>query len=79
MEPLTWVTVASLLAKYGPEVVDFIITAKENNAEVTKAEWDKLKAIATKTPKSQLLDAIARAGISVDNEHAKNLLAMTPE
>lgn len=76
MEPLTWVTLATLLAKYGPEMTDFIVSRIHAGNEVTPEEWAKLRAMALQTPESQLREAMARAGITEENEHAKNLLSM---
>jgi hypothetical protein len=76
MEPLTWATVITLLVKYGPEVADFVVRKWNARGEVTLAEWDELQALAKKTSASQLADAIARSGLSMDDEHVKNVLAM---
>lgn len=78
MEPLTWGMAASLLIKYGPEVADFIVKKWNARGEVSLPEWQELMVLANKTPNSQLLDAVARAGIPLDNEHVKNLMAMLP-
>lgn len=41
---MDWVLVASLLLKYGPEVVDSILTKIQNKNPVTLDEWNALKA-----------------------------------
>lgn len=43
---------------------------------VTQAELDELKALASKTSQSQMLDALARAGIAPDSEQGKKLLGL---
>jgi len=46
MEPLTWVTIANLLAKHAFPVVEKLIFNAQNNVPVTVDEWDKLKKCA---------------------------------
>lgn len=78
MEPITWTVVASLLIKYGPEVADFIIRKVESRGVVTVAEWEELRHLSIKTPRSQLLDALARAGVPESDDKAKALIALLP-
>jgi hypothetical protein len=73
---MTWEVVAGLLLKYGPEVVDFVVKKWNTRGPVAVEEWAELYALATKTPESQLLDALARNNLSPDSEQAKALLAL---
>lgn len=43
MEPISWATIAGLLVKYAPEVIDRILANAQNNKPVTVAEWEDLK------------------------------------
>lgn len=43
MEPLTWLQIAALVAKYGLPWVEKIMSNAQNNVPVTLAEWDELK------------------------------------
>ena len=43
MEPLTWLQIASLIAKYGLPFVEKLLSNAQNNVPVTAAEWDALK------------------------------------
>lgn len=73
---MSWELLLSLLVKYGPEVVDFVVAKFKPGSPVSPLEWAELKVLADKTPESQLLDALARNKIDVNSEHAKNLLAL---
>jgi len=44
MEPLTWVTVAQLVARYGVPFVTGLFQKIENKDPVTAAEWGTLSA-----------------------------------
>lgn len=79
MEPLTWVTVAGLLIKYGPEVADFIVQKVHAKGVVTLSEWQQVMVLANKTPQSQLADALARNGVAADAPEAQALLALLPK
>jgi hypothetical protein len=79
MEPITWSVVAGLLLKYGPEITDFIVRKWNARGVVTMAEWDDVFALAQKSAVSQFQDAIARAGLSLENEHVRNVLALLPK
>ena len=78
MEPITWITVATVLAKYGPEVADFIITRALAGDVVMLDEWERLQALAARPPQTQLADAVARAGLSPSDPRVVALLDMLP-
>jgi predicted phosphatase len=75
MDPITWITVANLLVKYGPEVVDFIIKKAHAGDVVTPEEWNTLKLLSQKSAASQLSEAFKRAGV----EEQPELVAMLPK
>ena len=79
MTPITWITVAELLVKYGPEVADFIISRIHAGSEVTPEEWIALRQLSEQTPETQLRAALVRLGVPEQNEHVQNLLAMLPK
>lgn len=43
MEPLTWLEIASLIAKYGLPFVEKLLSNAQDNKPVTVEEWDALK------------------------------------
>jgi hypothetical protein len=43
VEPLTWLQIAALVAKYGLPWVEKIIHNAQNNVPVTVEEWNSLK------------------------------------
>jgi len=79
MEPFTWMTVASLLVKYGEEVTDFIVRKINAGGPVTAEEWAELKTLSEKTPKTQLIDAVTRAGLAMDDPKVIALFNMLPK
>ncbi len=73
---MNWDIVARLLLTYGPEVAEMLIKKHQSGATVTLEEWAPIQAIAAKTPRSQLDDALARNGIDANSPEAQALLAM---
>ena len=45
MEPLTWLQIASLVAKYGLPWVEKLINNAQNNTPVTPEEWASAKKL----------------------------------
>lgn len=76
---MTWVLVIELLAKFGPQAFELIKKLIEkwgSSSPVTVADIEELRALAQQTPQSQMLAALARAGISPDSEQGKAFLAL---
>ncbi len=71
-------TLIPLLITYGIPFVDKIIGMWTSKADVTQADWDSLKALAQNTAKSQMLDALHRAGIDPASPQGVALLAQVP-
>lgn len=76
MTPITWAVAAELLLRYGPEIASMIVSKAHAGAVVTPEEWAPVMALASKTPQSQLNDALARNGIDANSPEAQALLAM---
>lgn len=72
--------IASLLAQYTLPFVDKVVTqwTTNPNGAPTADEWTALKALAQQTARSQLLSALARAGVPETDPHAQALLAQVP-
>lgn len=76
MTPLTWDLLISLILQHGLPLALKIAEKIGNKDAVTAAELSELRALGAKTPRSQMLDALARAGISHDDPKAAALLAL---
>lgn len=74
-----WTEIALLLAKWGPAGIDLAQKLWEkwsSGKAPTTADFDELRAIAAKTAKSQMLEALTRAGIDPDSEQGRAMLAL---
>lgn len=76
MEPLTWVTIAGLMVRYGVPLTDYIIAQWRSGKEVTPEDWAKAKELANVTPEMLLDQVLASKGISKDDPRAKELLEL---
>lgn len=75
---MPWATLAMLLAQYTLPLVEKLVVNWTNPNPVTTADWDALKALAQQTARTQMLAALARAGIAADSDQGKALLAQVP-
>jgi hypothetical protein len=77
---MPWVTLVPLLLQYGLPFVDKLITfwTTNPNAVPTQAEWQSLMALANQNARTQMLSALARAGIDPASPQGVALLALTP-
>ena len=73
---MTWTLIISLIAKYGLPLAESLWTKWRSGAEPTDADWAELRKLSEQTAHSQILDGLKRAGIDVESEEAKNLLAL---
>lgn len=78
MEPLTWQVLAALILQVGLPLALKIAAKWESKDVVTPAELLELEALGAKTPRSQMLEALARAGIKPEDPVAAPLLALVP-
>ncbi len=69
-----------LLLQYTIPFVDkiFTIWSSDSNAQVTQADWDTLKALASQNATTQMLAALARAGIDPKSPQGVALLSQVP-
>ena len=78
---MNWATLIQLLATWGPRGFDLAekLIEKWNSPEpVTAADIAELKALGLRTPRDAVVEALARAGVPMDSEKAKEMLAMLP-
>ena len=67
-----------LLLQYGLPFVEKIIALWTAKADVTQADWDSLKTLAQNNARTQMLAALARAGIDPNSAQGQALLAQVP-
>lgn len=76
---MTWATLVSLLVKFGPQAFDLaskLIAKWSDTNPVTQADLDELRTLASQTPRSKMEAALLKAGIALDSEQGKALLAL---
>lgn len=75
---MDWATLAMIIGRFGINTAEYIFNKWQTGAIPTREEWDELRALANQTPRSQVLDAAARLGLSETDERVKALLALIP-
>lgn len=73
---MNWATLIPIIAAYGLPLAEKLWQKWSTNSEPTQADWDELKALGAQTMESQVLAALVRNGVSVDDPKAKELLAL---
>lgn len=73
---MSWEVLIPIIAQYGIPLAEKLWQKWSSKVEPTQADWDELKALGSQTARSQMTDAIARAGISLDDPRAIELLKL---
>lgn len=73
---MNWALLIPIIANYGLPLAEKLWQKWSTKGEPTQADWDELKALGMQTFHSQLLAALTRNGISVDDPRAKELLKL---
>lgn len=73
---MEWATLAALIIQHGLPLALKLAEKWNSKEPVTPAEIEELKALAAKTPQSQMKDALARAGVDLNSDKAKELLGL---
>lgn len=76
MQKLTWDVLTMLLLNHALPVALKIAEKWGSKDEVKPEELVELRALGSQTPKSQMLDALTRAGIDPTDPKATALLAL---
>lgn len=71
-----WELLAQLIAQVGLPLALKIYDNFQKRGVVTPEEIAELRALGAQTAQTQMRDAILRAGLDPESEHAKNLLAL---
>lgn len=74
---MTWAVLIPLIVQYGiPTAVHIAEKWQNKDQPVTPEELKELKYLAAQTPRTQMIDALNRAGIPLDSEKGKEMLAL---
>lgn len=74
---MDWATVAKLIIEVGLPATQQIIANWSNKSPVTPEEFANVRATASQTATDRLKERLVKAGIPLDSEQAKALLALT--
>lgn len=73
-----WASLIPVILQYGVPFAEKVWQKWSSGNNPTQADWDELKALGKNTARSQMLDALSRAGIALDDPKAVALLAQVP-
>ena len=73
---MNWTMLVPLIVKYGIPFAEKIWKLFTAGGVPTEADWLELRALSDQTARSQMTDALIRAGIPLDSNEAKALLAL---
>lgn len=73
-----WATLIPVILQYGLPFAEKLWQQWTSGKDPTQADWDALKGLAQNTARSQMVAALARAGIPLDDPKAVALLAQVP-
>ena len=73
---MNWAIIAQLIITEGVPVAAAIIERWSNNTPVTPEEFGKIRSIAQQTAADRLKLKLVQAGIPLDSDQAKALLAL---
>jgi len=74
---MNWPMLIPLIVRYGVPFAEKMWNLFTKGGVPTEADWAELRALSDQTAKSQMTDALIRAGIPLDSDEAKALLALT--
>lgn len=75
---MTWIAWLPLIEQLGIPVAAKLWALMQKGGDPTAEEWKELGDLGQQTPRSQVLDALRRAGVDVESERAKELLKLVP-
>jgi len=73
---MSWELIVQLVLTYGVPFAEKMWTLAVSGKTPTAADWDELKKLSMKTSVSQMQDALARAGIPLDDPRAAVFLSL---
>jgi len=73
---MNWTVLIPIILQYGVPFAEKIWTLFSSGKAPSQADWDELKKLAAQTATTQMTDALVRAGIDLNSDTAKALLAL---
>jgi hypothetical protein len=73
---MNWAMLIPVIVKYGVPFAEKMWTLFSAGGVPTAADWAELKRLSNQTANTQMTDALTRAGIALDSDEAKALLAL---
>jgi hypothetical protein len=73
----TWAIIAQLIVTEGIPVAQAIYTKWASGKAPTAEDFIELRALALQSAQDRMKAALVKAGVPLDSEHAKTLLALT--
>ena len=73
-----WDTIAGLILQYGLPFAESLWAKLTAGKAPSQADWDELKGLAAQNATTQMLAALARAGIDPASKQGQALLAAVP-
>lgn len=74
---MPWTVIAQLIIEVGYPMAMQIWKNIQTGGDATQAQWDALEALSKQTARDRMKLQLVAAGIDLDSEQAKALLAMT--
>jgi len=74
---MNWALIAQLIVSVGIPTAEKLIALWMSNAPVTGEAFQEVRAIALQTAQDRMRAALVKAGVPLDSEQAKTLLALT--
>lgn len=74
---MNWLTIAQLIVVYGIPTAEKLVLLWLNNEPVTAERFAELRDLAGQTAKDRMTAALVRAGVPLDSDQARALLALT--
>ena len=75
---MNWSTLVPLIVKFGVPFAEKIWQLFTAGGVPTPEDWAALRALSQQTARSQMVDALNRAGIALDSPEGIAMLALVP-
>lgn len=74
---MNWTALIPIIAQYGIPLAESLFQKWTTAAVPTQADFDELRALASRTAKDEMLLALQRANVDPNSDAGKALLALT--
>lgn len=74
---MNWAVLIPIIAQYGLPLAEKLWQKWSSGTPPTQVDWDELRVLAEQTAEQRMKADLAAAGIPLDSEEAKALIALT--